>query len=73
MAIHLSQAKKDHSNAKQLRALISQRAKMFRYLKKKSIERYNAALKACGIEARAVEGELIILESDVKQLAGLSI
>ena len=46
---------------------------MFRYLKRKSLDRYNEALKACGLEPRAVEGELLVLEQDVKGLVGLSI
>lgn len=40
--------------------LVHQRAKILKYLKKKSEDRYQALLPRLGLERRAVEGEIIV-------------
>jgi small subunit ribosomal protein S15 len=40
--------------------LVHQRAKILRYLKRKSNARYNDLLPRLGLERRAIEGEIIV-------------
>jgi len=57
---HLQQHKKDRHNYRQLRTLIHQRAKILKYLKTKSLTRYQTCLGELGLQPRAVEGEIIV-------------
>jgi small subunit ribosomal protein S15 len=40
--------------------MVHQRAKVLKYLKNKSLTRYQTCLEALGLQARAVEGEIIV-------------
>ena len=40
--------------------LVHQRAKILKYLKRKSPQRYAAVLPRLGLDPRAVEGELVL-------------
>lgn len=40
--------------------LVYQRARLLKYLKRKSPARYEALLPRIGVEARAVEGEVVV-------------
>lgn len=57
---HLTRHKKDVGNRLSLRKLIHQRAKMLKYLKSTSRDRYEILLPRIGVEPEAVEGELIV-------------
>ncbi|KAH8552211.1 hypothetical protein BGW37DRAFT_302214 [Umbelopsis sp. PMI_123] len=57
---HLQQHKKDRHNYRQLRSMVHQRAKILKYLKSKSLTRYNTCLEQLGLQPRAVEGEIIV-------------
>ncbi|OZJ03960.1 hypothetical protein BZG36_03240 [Bifiguratus adelaidae] len=57
---HLQIHRKDKHNYKQLRTMVHQRAKILKYLKSKSLERYYTCLRELGLEPRAVEGEIIV-------------
>ncbi|KAG2230713.1 hypothetical protein BDF21DRAFT_365185 [Thamnidium elegans] len=57
---HLNQHRKDKHNYKQLRNMVHQRAKLLKYLKSKSAERYYKCLDGLGLEPRAVEGEITV-------------
>ncbi|TRM70440.1 hypothetical protein BD626DRAFT_477444 [Schizophyllum amplum] len=57
---HLRNFKRDVGNRLPLRKLVHQRAKLLRYLKRTDRARWNILLDRCGLEADAVEGELIV-------------
>ncbi|KAG0173334.1 hypothetical protein DFQ28_008781 [Apophysomyces sp. BC1034] len=57
---HLQQHKKDVHNYRQLRMMVHQRAKILKYLKRKSPARYGTCLESLGLEPRAVEGEITL-------------
>lgn len=57
---HLTRVPQDIHNRRNLRRLVHQRAKILRYVKKEDRDRYDALLDRLGIEAAAVEGELIL-------------
>ncbi|GAC98204.1 likely mitochondrial ribosomal protein [Pseudozyma hubeiensis SY62] len=57
---HLQVNRHDNSNRRSMSLLTHQRAKILKYLKKKSPQRYHAILPRIGIEARAVEGEVVV-------------
>ncbi|KAJ2958966.1 hypothetical protein NQZ79_g5520 [Umbelopsis isabellina] len=57
---HLQSHKKDRHNYRELRSMVHQRAKILKYLKSKSLTRYQTCLEALGLQARAVEGEIIV-------------
>lgn len=57
---HLQTNRHDNSNRRSMSLLIHQRAKILKYLKSKSPRRYHAILPRIGIEARAVEGEIVV-------------
>ncbi|KAG1439257.1 hypothetical protein G6F56_012347 [Rhizopus delemar] len=57
---HINQHRKDRHNYKQLRTMVHDRAKILKYLKSKSPERYYTCLEQLGLQTRAVEGEIIV-------------
>jgi small subunit ribosomal protein S15 len=57
---HLTAHKKDVACRLNLRKLIHQRAKVLKYLRRTSRERYDALLPRLAIEPEAVEGEIIV-------------
>ncbi|KIJ66490.1 hypothetical protein HYDPIDRAFT_26837 [Hydnomerulius pinastri MD-312] len=57
---HLIRFRKDVDNRRALRRLVHQRAKVLRYLKRSSLDRYEALLPRLGLEEASVEGELLI-------------
>ncbi|CAO3678766.1 unnamed protein product [Umbelopsis vinacea] len=57
---HLQQHKKDRHNYRELRTMVHQRAKILKYLKSKSLTRYQTCLEQLGLQPRAVEGEIIV-------------
>ncbi|EPQ28512.1 uncharacterized protein PFL1_03815 [Pseudozyma flocculosa PF-1] len=60
LASHLQAARHDNSNRRAMTLLVQQRAKILKYLKRQSPARYHAILPRIGIEARAVEGEIVV-------------
>lgn len=60
MAAHLKEHTHDIHNRRSLRMLVHKRAKILRYLKRLDLPRYEAVLPRLGLEAAAVEGELIV-------------
>jgi small subunit ribosomal protein S15 len=59
---------KDKHNQRAIRTLICQRNSILKYLKRKSVERYTSALSALGLEARAVEGEFVFTQEQMRAL-----
>ncbi len=57
---HLQSNRHDNSNRRSMSLLTHQRAKILKYLKRKSPQRYHAILPRIGVEARAVEGEIVV-------------
>lgn len=57
---HLAANRHDNSNRRSMSLLTHQRAKILKYLKRKSPQRYHSILPRIGIEARAVEGEIVV-------------
>ncbi|SJX64384.1 related to MRPS28-mitochondrial ribosomal protein, small subunit [Sporisorium reilianum f. sp. reilianum] len=57
---HLQSNRHDNSNRRSMSLLTHQRAKILKYLKKKSPQRYHTILPRIGVEARAVEGEIVV-------------
>lgn len=57
---HLQTNRHDNSNRRSMSLLTHQRAKILKYLKAKSPQRYHAILPRIGIQARAVEGEIVV-------------
>ncbi|UZJ51142.1 hypothetical protein CBS101457_000462 [Exobasidium rhododendri] len=55
-----SDARHDNQNRRSMTLLVHQRAKLLKYLKRKSASRYKALLPRIGVEARAVEGEIVV-------------
>lgn len=60
LAEHLLGARHDNSNRRAMRKLVHQRARILRYLKSRDPIRYQSFLPRIGIEARAVEGEIVV-------------
>lgn len=60
LGAHLKQCTHDIHNRRSLRMLVHKRAKILRYLKNTDTARYKAILPRLGLEAAAVEGELIV-------------
>mgnify|MGYP002713855495 CR=1 FL=1 len=60
LAEHLGSARKDNSNRRSMTKLVHKRAKILRYLKSRDPIRYQAFLPRIGVEARAVEGEVVV-------------
>ncbi|KAI8050813.1 hypothetical protein BDF22DRAFT_693554 [Syncephalis plumigaleata] len=57
---HLTDHRKDVHNRRNYRQLIHKRAKMLRYLKRESLERYHLCLKSLSLLPEQVEGELVV-------------
>ncbi|SAM83905.1 related to MRPS28-mitochondrial ribosomal protein, small subunit [Ustilago bromivora] len=57
---HMQANRHDNSNRRSMTLLTHQRVKILKYLKRKSPERYHHILPRIGIEARAVEGEIVV-------------
>lgn len=57
---HLQTNRHDNSNRRSMSLLTHQRAKILKYLKRKSPQRYHEILPRIGVEARAVEGEIVV-------------
>ncbi|KAJ1914564.1 hypothetical protein H4219_004725 [Mycoemilia scoparia] len=55
---HLASNRKDHHNRRRYTYLLHKRAKMLRYLKRQSLERYHRCLKELGLQPEMVEGEI---------------
>ncbi|KAJ2492724.1 hypothetical protein IWW37_001170 [Coemansia sp. RSA 2050] len=56
---HLRGHNKDHHNRRAYTKLLHKRAKMLRYLKRESLERYYLCLKQLGLTKEMVEGEIL--------------
>lgn len=50
----------DNHNRRGMTLLVHQRAKLLKYLKRKSLSRYEALLPRLGLQRRAVEGEIVV-------------
>ena len=57
---HLTRQKKDVISRRRLRELVHKRAKVLRYLKRVSLDRYELCLERIGVEPESVEGELVV-------------
>ena len=57
---HLTTFKRDVGNRRNLRLLVHKRARMLRYLKRESRDRYETLLPMLALEPESVEGELVI-------------
>ncbi|CUA67451.1 hypothetical protein RSOLAG22IIIB_03099 [Rhizoctonia solani] len=60
LAAHLKQHTHDIHNRRSIRMLVHKRAKILKYLKQLDPSRYEAVLPRLGLEAGAIEGELIV-------------
>ncbi|KAJ2725819.1 hypothetical protein GGI07_001026 [Coemansia sp. Benny D115] len=56
---HLRGNHKDHQNRRSYTKLLHKRAKMLKYLKRESLERYYVCLKQLGLTKEMVEGEIL--------------
>ncbi|KAJ1836298.1 hypothetical protein LPJ63_000435 [Coemansia sp. RSA 2711] len=56
---HLRVFRKDHQNRRAYTKLLHKRAKMLKYLKRESLERYYVCLKQLGLTKDMVEGEIL--------------
>ncbi|KAJ1816332.1 hypothetical protein LPJ56_004319 [Coemansia sp. RSA 2599] len=56
---HLRVNRKDHQNRRAYTKLLHRRAKMLKYLKRESLERYYLCLKQLGLTKEMVEGEIV--------------
>ncbi|KAJ2159949.1 hypothetical protein GGF46_002613 [Coemansia sp. RSA 552] len=56
---HLRTHRKDHHNRRAYTMLLHRRAKMLKYLRRESLERYYVCLKQLGLTRAMVEGEII--------------
>ena len=57
---HLTTFKRDVGNRRSLRLLVHKRARMLRYLKRVSRDRYETLLEMLALEPESVEGELVV-------------
>lgn len=70
LADHRESMPRDIHSKRGLRALVMQRAKVLKYLKRQDLARYAQCLKDIGVEQRAVEGEIMIVNPpSAKQLS----
>ncbi|CAE6415373.1 unnamed protein product [Rhizoctonia solani] len=60
LAAHLEKQTHDIHNRRSIRMLVHKRAKILKYLKQLDLTRYEAVLPRLGLEAAAIEGELIV-------------
>ncbi|KAJ1735094.1 hypothetical protein LPJ61_000724 [Coemansia biformis] len=56
---HLRSHRKDHQNRRAYTMLLHKRAKMLKYLRRESLERYYVCLKQLGLTKEMVEGEIV--------------
>ncbi|KAJ2768531.1 hypothetical protein IWQ56_002901 [Coemansia nantahalensis] len=56
---HLRAHRKDHQNRRAYTMLLHKRAKMLKYLRRESLERYYMCLKQLGLAKEMVEGEIV--------------
>ncbi|KAI8326405.1 S15/NS1 RNA-binding domain-containing protein [Martensiomyces pterosporus] len=56
---HLRSHRKDHHNRRAYTHLLHKRAKILKYLKRESLERYYVCLKQLGLTKEMVEGEIV--------------
>ncbi|KAJ2686125.1 hypothetical protein H4R19_006739 [Coemansia spiralis] len=56
---HLRAHRKDHQNRRAYTMLLHKRAKMLKYLRRESLERYYVCLKQLGLTKEMVEGEIV--------------
>ncbi|KAJ2778539.1 hypothetical protein H4R18_004536 [Coemansia javaensis] len=56
---HLRAHRKDHQNRRAYTMLLHRRAKMLKYLRRESLERYYVCLKQLGLTRDMVEGEIV--------------
>lgn len=59
----------DNHNRRSMNQLVHQRASLLKYLKRKSLSRYEALLPRIGVVPRAVEGEVIVLAKPKMKIA----
>ncbi|KAJ1761558.1 hypothetical protein LPJ77_001950 [Coemansia sp. RSA 2523] len=59
MEDHMRSNRKDHQNRRAYTKLLHKRAKMLKYLKRESLERYYVCLKQLGLTKDMVEGEIL--------------
>ncbi|KAF8156924.1 hypothetical protein B0H34DRAFT_750859 [Crassisporium funariophilum] len=57
---HLKTFRRDIGNRRSLRTLVHERAKVLKYLKGKSRDRYETVLERLALEPESVEGELVV-------------
>lgn len=57
---HIEENPRDIHNRRRLRMAIHKRARIFKYLKRSEPLKYAETLRDCGLEAGAVEGELMV-------------
>lgn len=66
MQQHVKTMPKDFVNQRNLVRLVQQRRRILKYLKRKNLDEYEKTLRTCGIDRRALEGELILTKADIK-------
>lgn len=57
---HLTTYKRDVANRRVLRQCIHDRAKLLKYLKRVSLDRYDIILERVALDPQSIEGELVI-------------
>lgn len=65
---HLVSQPRDIHNRRPLQSLIQQRAKVLKYLRSIDVQRYENILPRIGVEARSVEGEVIVTKPKLREL-----
>lgn len=65
---HLVSQPRDIHNRRPLQSLIQQRAKVLKYLRAVDVQRYEDILPRIGVEARSVEGEVIVTKGKLREL-----
>lgn len=65
---HCTNQPRDIHNRRPLRQLVQARAKILKYLRRVDVNRYEDCLAKIGVEARAVEGEVIITKASLRAL-----
>lgn len=65
---HLVSQPRDIHSRRPLQSLIQQRAKVLKYLRSIDVQRYENILPRIGVEARSVEGEVIVTKPKLREL-----
>lgn len=68
LSAHLIAQPRDVHNRRPLRSLIQQRVKVLKYLRSLDVKRYEDCLGKIGVEARAVEGEVIVTKMGLRKI-----